>query len=150
MPEARSPSAACADGPGDDRVQDVHAVGRERLVQQPPVRDLRCVDDRAAGTVGARPDRGAAGREQQRAAAGDPALAALVEELSADADFRALWERHDVRAVRGAAKFVVHPDAGPMTLSRQVLSLPDADGQVLVAYYAEPGSPSAAALASLA
>ncbi len=83
------------------------------------------------------------------AAVGDAALAALVEELSADPDFRALWARHDVRAVRGDAKRVRHPTAGEMTLSRQVLSLPDADGQVVLAYFAEPGTASAAALASL-
>jgi hypothetical protein len=41
------------------------------------------------------------------------------------------------------------PTAGAMTLSRQVLSLPDAAGQVVIAYYAEPGTASAAALASL-
>ncbi|HEY0362917.1 MAG TPA: hypothetical protein VGC83_11595 [Solirubrobacteraceae bacterium] len=46
-------------------------------------------------------------------------------------------------------KRLVHPTAGAMTLSRQVLSLPDAAGQVVIAYYAEPGTASAAALASL-
>lgn len=80
----------------------------------------------------------------------DAALRALVDELSVDADFRALWERHDVRAVRNDIKNFEHPDAGPLTLRRQVLSLPDADGQVVIAYYAEPGTPSAAALAALA
>jgi hypothetical protein len=51
--------------------------------------------------------------------------------------------------VRGDAKRLVHPTAGAMTLSRQVLSVPDAAGQVVIAYYAEPGTASAAALASL-
>ncbi len=88
-------------------------------------------------------------REEAGAHVGDPALAALVEELSSDPDFRALWARHDVRAVRGEAKRVFHPTAGAMTLSRQVLTLPDAGGLVLLAYYAEPGTASAAALASL-
>ena len=88
-------------------------------------------------------------RQEAGAAAGDAALTALVDELSADPDFRALWARHDVKAVRGDAKRLVHPTAGAMTLSRQVLSLPDAAGQVVIAYYAEPGTASAPALASL-
>jgi transcriptional regulator with XRE-family HTH domain len=88
-------------------------------------------------------------RQEAGAAVGDAALTALVDELSADPDFRALWARHDVKAVRGDAKRLVHPTAGAMTLSRQVLSLPDAAGQVVIAYYAEPGTASAAALASL-
>lgn len=88
-------------------------------------------------------------RQEAGIAAGDAALTTLIDELSADPDFRALWARHDVRAVRGDVKCVVHPTAGPLTLARQVLTLPDADGQVLLAYYAEPGTASAQALASL-
>lgn len=88
-------------------------------------------------------------RQEAGALAGDPAVTALIAELSADADFSALWARHDVRAVRGEAKRFVHPVAGSLTLSRQVLSVPDTDGHVILAYLAEPGSASAAALASL-
>jgi transcriptional regulator with XRE-family HTH domain len=88
-------------------------------------------------------------RRESGTAAGDEALTALVGELSSDPDFRALWMRHDVRSVRGDAKRLIHPTAGPMTLSRQALSLPESDGQVLLAYYAEPGTASARALASL-
>ncbi len=88
-------------------------------------------------------------RQEAGTAVGDAELAALIDELSIDPDFRALWARHDVRAVRGDAKRLVHPTAGAMTVSRQVLSLPDSDGQALLAYYAEPGTASAAALASL-
>ena len=88
-------------------------------------------------------------RQESGAAVGDAALIALVAELSADPDFRALWARHDVQAVRGDAKRLLHPTAGELTLSRQALSLPDTDGHVLLAYYAEPGTASAAALATL-
>jgi transcriptional regulator with XRE-family HTH domain len=88
-------------------------------------------------------------RQEAGAATSDPALTTLVDELSGDPDFRALWARHDVRAVRGDCKRVVHPTAGPMTLTRQLLSLPDTDGHVLLAYQAEPGSSAASALASL-
>jgi transcriptional regulator with XRE-family HTH domain len=88
-------------------------------------------------------------RQEAATTVADPALTGLIAELSADADFRALWARHDVRAVRGEAKRLIHPTAGAMTLSRQVLSLPDSNGQVLLAYYAEPGTASAVALASL-
>jgi transcriptional regulator with XRE-family HTH domain len=88
-------------------------------------------------------------RQEAGAAVGDAALSALLDDLSTDPDFRALWARHDVEAVRGDAKRLVHPTAGAMTLSRQVLSLPDTAGHLVIAYYAEPGTPSAAALASL-
>ncbi|HWH95968.1 MAG TPA: helix-turn-helix transcriptional regulator [Baekduia sp.] len=85
------------------------------------------------------------------AGADDPRLGALVAELSAASeDFRALWERHEVRATRDDVKPLVHPVVGPLTVQRQVLSLPNAGGQTIIAYHAEPGTPSAATLARLA
>ena len=40
--------------------------------------------------------------------------------------------------------------AGTLTLTDDLLTLPDDDGQRLAVFHAEPGSPSAAALARLA
>ncbi|MEV1198810.1 helix-turn-helix domain-containing protein [Microbispora rosea] len=81
---------------------------------------------------------------------GDPALRELVEELSAASeDFRRLWERHDVRPTRDETKEFAHPVAGPLVLRRHSLTVGGTDGQVVIAYQAEPGTPSAAALARL-
>jgi transcriptional regulator with XRE-family HTH domain len=84
----------------------------------------------------------------------DPALAGLVAELSADADFRRLWARHDVRPTRDELKLFRHPLAGPLELRRQSLAVAGTGQQsigqqTIIVYQAEPGSPSAAALASL-
>ncbi|WP_432868218.1 helix-turn-helix domain-containing protein [Microbispora rosea] len=81
---------------------------------------------------------------------GDPALRELVKELSAASeDFRRLWERHDVRPTRDETKEFAHPVAGPLVLRRHSLTVGGTDGQVVIAYQAEPGTPSAAALARL-
>lgn len=79
----------------------------------------------------------------------DPATTALVAELCAHAAFRLLWERHDVRPSRNEVKRFNHPDAGPLTLRRQTLSIGGTDEQVIIVYQPEPGSPSADALARL-
>ncbi|WP_147943618.1 helix-turn-helix domain-containing protein [Microbispora sp. CSR-4] len=80
----------------------------------------------------------------------DPALRELVEELSAASDdFRRLWERHDVRPTRNETKEFAHPVAGRLVLRRHSLAVGGTDGQVVIAYQADPGTPSAAALAGL-
>ncbi|OPG08786.1 helix-turn-helix domain-containing protein [Microbispora sp. GKU 823] len=80
----------------------------------------------------------------------DPALRELVGELSAASDdFRRLWERHDVRPTRDETKEFCHPVVGPLVLRRHSLTVGGADGQVVIAYQAEPDTPSAAALARL-
>jgi transcriptional regulator with XRE-family HTH domain len=82
---------------------------------------------------------------------GDPRVAQLVGELSlASEHFRRIWARHDVRALAGAAVLMRHPALGELALSREKLPIGDSDGQLLVMYHAEPGSPSAAALTCLA
>jgi len=83
--------------------------------------------------------------------ADDPRIAQLVGELSlASEPFRKLWARHDVRALAGGAVTMNHPQAGPLELWREKLSIGDSGGQLLVIYHAEPGSASAAALERLA
>ncbi|GAA3339770.1 helix-turn-helix transcriptional regulator [Amorphoplanes nipponensis] len=82
--------------------------------------------------------------------AGDPELISLVGDLSADPDFRRWWARHDARPSRDETKHFHHPVVGPLTLRRQALAVAGAEEQVIIAYQAEPGSLSAAALARLA
>ena len=80
----------------------------------------------------------------------DPRIAQLVGELSlASEPFRQLWARHDVRALAGGPARMHHPQAGPLELRREKLSIGDSDGQLLVIYHAEPGSDSARSLALL-
>nr|WP_218853836.1 helix-turn-helix transcriptional regulator [Schumannella luteola] len=103
-------------------------------------------------------------RERERAVAGmvatfrasigpwidDPAVRELVGELSLTSEtFRRLWARHDVREVVGSASVVDHPEVGEFAFRREKLTIGDADGQLLVIYHPEPGSPSAQKLALL-
>jgi transcriptional regulator with XRE-family HTH domain len=79
----------------------------------------------------------------------DPRTAALVADLQSDDEFRSLWGRHDVRPSRDEIKRFDHPDAGPLTLRRQTLTIAGAEDQVIIVYQPEPGSASADALATL-
>ncbi|MFJ6082621.1 helix-turn-helix transcriptional regulator [Streptomyces sp. NPDC092369] len=77
----------------------------------------------------------------------DPALAALVGELGVrDPDFRVWWASHQVRGPRQLTKVYHHPVAGTLTLDVQQFSVDTHPDQQLVAYTAEPGSPSHEAL----
>ncbi|WP_207945406.1 helix-turn-helix domain-containing protein [Actinomadura sp. 7K534] len=79
----------------------------------------------------------------------DPRTAALVSELQHHDHFRSLWTRYDVRPSRNETKRFDHPDAGPLTLSRQTLTIAGAEDQAIIVYQPEPGSASADALAKL-
>lgn len=79
----------------------------------------------------------------------DPRIAALVAELLPHDEFRALWDRHDVRPSRDETKRFDHPDVGRLTLRRQTLSVAGAEDQVIIVYQPKPGSASADALARL-
>ncbi|MEV6648201.1 helix-turn-helix transcriptional regulator [Amycolatopsis sp. NPDC051371] len=80
----------------------------------------------------------------------DPGLRQLVAELSeGSAQFRALWETHQVRGKTREPKHLVHPDVGPLTLTYQAFDVRSAPGQQLIIYHAEPATPSADALALL-
>ncbi|MEV5241183.1 helix-turn-helix transcriptional regulator [Streptomyces cinnamoneus] len=81
----------------------------------------------------------------------DGPLAALIGELTVrSAEFAALWSGHRVRACTSGVKAFRHPVAGLLELSFEMLRLPDTGGQGLLAFTAEPGSPSEAALGLLA
>ncbi|MEO3890578.1 helix-turn-helix transcriptional regulator [Nonomuraea sp. B5E05] len=74
-------------------------------------------------------------------------LAELVNEFAAHSpDFAASWRNHDVQPISALRKRLRHPDLGELDLDCQTLLLPGTDVH-LVIYTAQPGSPSAAALA---
>ena len=79
----------------------------------------------------------------------DRVLGELVNELAADSPaFAAGWRDHDVRPVPTLRKHLHHPWLGELEVECQTLLVPGSDLR-LVLYTAEPGSPSAAALARL-
>jgi transcriptional regulator with XRE-family HTH domain len=83
----------------------------------------------------------------------DPQLTELVGELSVKSpEFRRLWSRHDVKPMHGTLPRVRlrHPQLGPIDLYHQKLEIPEAGGQILGLFYAEPGSKSEEAVAMLA
>lgn len=84
------------------------------------------------------------------AAPSDPRVqAVLTGLLNTSVEFRTLWDRHDARGKTLATKVFDHSSVGRLTLSMQTFSVRSAPGQELVVYDAEPGSPSADALALL-
>jgi transcriptional regulator with XRE-family HTH domain len=79
----------------------------------------------------------------------DRVLGELVNEFAAHSpDFAADWRDHNVRPIATLSKYLHHPEQGELELHCQTLLLPGTDLQ-MVMYTAEPGSPSAAALARL-
>ncbi|MFE0045334.1 helix-turn-helix transcriptional regulator [Streptomyces albireticuli] len=81
----------------------------------------------------------------------DRRLAELIGELSMRSEeFVALWARHPVRDCTSGTKLFHHPLVGSVSLQFEMMRLPDTDGQRLLAFSAEPGSPSEAALRLLA
>ncbi|MCO5969476.1 helix-turn-helix transcriptional regulator [Actinoallomurus soli] len=81
----------------------------------------------------------------------DPSLTALVGELAMKSpDFAALWSAHPVGDCAYNTREYRHPLVGALTLSEEVMPLPDDRGQRVMVWTAEPGSPSAAALRLLA
>lgn len=81
----------------------------------------------------------------------DQGLTQLVGELSTRSDlFRQLWADHNVKLHRSGTKRFHHPIVGEVTLSFEGMELATDPGLRLNAYVAEPGTPSADALALLA
>ncbi|RLL69832.1 helix-turn-helix transcriptional regulator [Streptomyces sp. Z26] len=73
----------------------------------------------------------------------------LAELLDTSPDFAELWAGHDARGKSLERKRFQHREAGPLTLTMQTFDVRSSPGQELVVYHAEPGSPSAGALALL-
>jgi hypothetical protein len=81
----------------------------------------------------------------------DRELSDLVGELSTRSEeFRGHWATHDVRLHNKGEKRFNHPVVGELELSYNRIELPADPGLTIVAYTAEPGSRSAAALSLLA
>ena len=79
----------------------------------------------------------------------DHGLAALLAELHAGSEeFREIWDTHPVRVPGHRTKTLSHPQAGPLRVHCDVLTVPDDDQQV-VFMTADPGSPSARRLRRL-
>ncbi|MEV6944511.1 helix-turn-helix transcriptional regulator [Streptomyces sp. NPDC051172] len=77
----------------------------------------------------------------------DRRLAELVGQLTVQCDeFASRWARHPVRTCTSGVKHLRHPLVGAMALSFENLVIPGSSGRRLIAYTAEPGSPSEAAL----
>ncbi|MFD4429205.1 helix-turn-helix transcriptional regulator [Nocardia sp. NPDC058497] len=78
---------------------------------------------------------------------GDPAIAELIEELSAASPvFRDRWVRHDLRDKTHGRYVYLHPVVGRLDLGYETLRLPDDPDQALIAHTAEAGSSTATAL----
>ena len=81
----------------------------------------------------------------------DRRLSDLIGELSTrSGEFRVRWAAHNVKFHRTGTKTLHHPVVGPLTLAYEALELPGDSGQRILAYTAEPGSPSQEALNLLA
>lgn len=81
----------------------------------------------------------------------DRDLSDLVGELATGSDpFRTLWASHDVREHRTGTKAVTHPVVGDLDLSFEALDVSNEPGLQLIAFSAEPGSPTSDALHLLA
>ncbi|GAA3139185.1 helix-turn-helix transcriptional regulator [Planomonospora alba] len=77
----------------------------------------------------------------------DRRLAELVGRLAIQSEeFATRWARHPVRTCTSGVKRFHHPVVGPMELYFENLLIPGGSGQRIIAYSAEPGSPSEAAL----
>ena len=75
----------------------------------------------------------------------------LVGELSTRIDeFRRRWGAHNVRTHAGGTTHYHHHAVGELALAYETMDLRSEPGRSLTIYSAEPGSPSAQALALLA
>jgi transcriptional regulator with XRE-family HTH domain len=80
----------------------------------------------------------------------DPELAGLIGELTdRSPDFASLWSSHAVRECAYNTREYRHPLVGSLTLTDEMLHLPDDPGQRMVIYHPED-DPSAKALRALA
>ncbi|MET1071020.1 MAG: helix-turn-helix transcriptional regulator [Umezawaea sp.] len=70
--------------------------------------------------------------------AGDRDVVGLVDDLLArSAEFREVWERHEVTGRRSDVKAIVHPEVGVVRLRCEVLLTPEADMRMLAFFPVE-------------
>ncbi len=78
-------------------------------------------------------------------------LQQLIDDLNRhSAEFRELWQSHDVRTHDAGIKSIHHPVVGDLHLTFETMPLPADPGQNLIIYGAEPGSETADRLRLLA
>jgi transcriptional regulator with XRE-family HTH domain len=71
-----------------------------------------------------------------------PDLAALIGELTVKSpDFVRTWNRYEVRTVGAGQKTFNNPLVGAVTLNHEVMQINKTDGQRIIVYMAEPGTP---------
>lgn len=86
-----------------------------------------------------------------RAGPADDAVARLVGELrTRSPEFAELWAEHRVAEHQHGVKRFFHEAVGDLTLNWQTLHLPDSQGQSVIVYSADTGSPSEEKLRLLA
>ncbi|WP_433217921.1 hypothetical protein [Microtetraspora malaysiensis] len=78
---------------------------------------------------------------------GDPLLAELVAELSADPDFVRLWAEHAVAEKTYGVKRLLHPELGELDFGYETLAVPGQPELLVVMYTADPGSETGRELA---
>jgi len=79
-----------------------------------------------------------------------PRMRELVEKLCAQSErFAQLWSRHDAVLATIPVHTIVHDTVGPMYLHANWFQIAGTDGQTLLTYHAELGSPSDVALRRL-
>ncbi|MFC6016091.1 hypothetical protein ACFP2T_07780 [Plantactinospora solaniradicis] len=61
-------------------------------------------------------------------------------------EFTDLWRRRDARGKSDAAKVLLHPEVGELTLRMQTFDVRSAPGQQLIVYHAQQGTRTADAL----
>jgi hypothetical protein len=65
-------------------------------------------------------------------------------------EFAALWSRHTAASHAAGVKRFRHPEVGALELRYESLLVPDDSGHRVLMHFADPGSPSQAALQLLA
>ncbi|ANY08980.1 helix-turn-helix transcriptional regulator [Pseudonocardia sp. HH130630-07] len=146
-----------------DERQDIVAWNRAAValitdfaLLAPEERNVTALSIRFGGTLCAEPAPGGFARAlaaELRASSArrraDRRLGELVNAYAAhEPEFAAAWRDHDVRPPPAVRKQLDHPELGPLDLELQILQVPGT-GLRLHLYTAEPGSPSATALAAL-
>ncbi|PGH47256.1 helix-turn-helix transcriptional regulator [Streptomyces sp. Ru87] len=77
----------------------------------------------------------------------DPRIHEVLRTASENSrEFTDLWQRRDARGKSDAAKVLLHPGVGELTLRMQTFDVRSAPGQQLVVYHAQEGTGSADAL----
>ncbi|MEY9842157.1 helix-turn-helix transcriptional regulator [Streptacidiphilus sp. EB103A] len=72
---------------------------------------------------------------------GDPVVTGLVDRLrAASADFRRIWEEHEVAVRRADRKTLLHPRVGRLLMDCETLVTPDQGQQLLVLTPADAGT----------